>query len=212
METEIDLLREIEVDNSTNDSSNLKLKDSPFCLPLKIKNFTTEKEQVSFIRNVEKIIRGSIEYKLWVSYITTTLGHNKCALTDEKLLECPLDVHHYPIDLFTITKIIAADFIEKEIEFTSYDIAIRAMELHYQNKISYMVLLSDIHYKYHNGFQKLPIEYVHGDWKYILDNFKVSDEERAEILDLANIHIDDCKVSWDSKSYPGLYVPKSEND
>jgi hypothetical protein len=204
MSIDIDLVSEIETDNSTNNDNSLKLKDSVFCLPLRVKSFNTEKEQIAFIRNVEKLIRSSLEYKLWVSYITSTLGHTKCCLTDEKLSECQLDVHHHPLDLFLIVKMIINDFIEKNTEFTTYDICEQVMELHYQNKVSYMVLLSDLHYKYHNGFQKLPIEYVHGDYKYLLDNFKMEQEERANITDLINTHIKDCKIEWSANNYPGI--------
>jgi len=202
--TEINLAEEIKVDNSTNETSLLKLRESPFCLPLKMTGFTSEKEQASFLKSTERIIRNSTEYRSWVSYVTSTLGYNVCSLTHEKLVECTLDVHHHPIALFSLVKIVTDEFIEKNREFSSFDIALRTMELHYQNKVGYTVLLSDIHSKFHNGYQKIPIEHVHGDYKYILDNFNIDDDERNLIMERSNTHIEDCKIEWSKDSYPGL--------
>jgi len=207
---EIDLSKEISIDNTTNDTNLLQLRDSPFCLPLRMNGFTSEKEQAGFLKNVEKLVRNSLEYKLWVSYVTSTLGYNKCSLTHEKIIECPLDVHHHPFTLYSIVKLVTDSFIEKNIAFNGFDVGTRVMELHYQNKIGYIVLLSNIHSKYHNGYQKLPIEHVHGDYKFLFENFNVEEQERASIYELWNIHIEDCKLDWSSSSYPGLQEEKKE--
>lgn len=204
---EIDLDNEI-IENKLSvlcsSNSTLQLDDSVFSLPLKIKSFSSERELIAFVKNVERIVRSSIEYKLWVSYITDTLGQNKCVLSDEKLLECSLEVHHHPLTLYSIVKAVIDDFMRKEQEFSTFDIATAIMELHYQNRVGYIVLLSDLHKKYHNGFQKLPIDFVHGDYKFLLNNFVLDEEDRLNVMELCKITKEECKIKWSRDNYPGL--------
>lgn len=202
MKEEIDL-NEV-VNDQTNNDNVLKLENSSFNLPLRITCFTSDKELITFIRNVEKLVRSSIEYKYWLSYIKETLGQNECALTKEKLSECHLEVHHHPISLFTVCKSVINDLISKEQSFSTFDISTNIIELHYQNKIGYILLLSDLHKKYHDGFQRLPIEFVHGDFKYLMNNYTIDDDELTRIYELCNTKIEDCKIPWQRDKYPGI--------
>ena len=188
----------------TNEDSTLHLLDAPFSLPLKISSFSSDKDLFVFVKNVEKLVRSSLEYKYWTSYITDTLCQNTCALTEESLVECNLDVHHHPITLFIIVKTIVEDFITKDLSFTSYDIALKTIELHYQNKIGYMVLLSNMHAKYHAGFQKLPVEFIHGDYKYMINNYDITEDELLHISELCSITQKDLKLEWSANNYPGV--------
>ena len=65
-------------------------------------------------------------------------------------------------------------------------------------------MLSNLHEKYHNGFLQIPIEFVRGDYKYILTHYKIEDEEYKRILSLCNVHKDDVKVLWSKNNYPGI--------
>ena len=189
-----------------SDEKNLTLytSDSPFSLPLRIDSFHSEKDFEHFIKTVEKLIHTSVEYRFWISFITETLGNRYCSLTNESIAECNVVVHHHPINLFTICKAITTDYISKNQKFCSFDVATKVIELHFQNKVGYMPILSDFHDKFHNGFQDLPIEFVHGDYKYLLENLPVDDNDREQINSLCSVHIDNCKVKWKKGDYPGI--------
>ena len=188
----------------------LKATNSPFILKLRIEAIHSEKDFDKLIKCVEKLVRYSYEYHTWVSYIVENLGHNYCALTEEIMGECEVAIHHHPINLYTICKAIILDHLSKNQSFCTYDIAIKAIELHFQNKVGYIPLLSSLHEKYHNGFLSIPIELVHGDYKYILKNFKIDEQEYDRILELCNVKLCDCKTSWKRNEYPGLQK-SSEN-
>ena len=176
---EINLAKELLLVTKTNDNNVLQLSDASLTLPLRVSEFHSEKNFDSFVKNVEKIIHSSLEYKLWVSYVIDVLGHNSCVLTHEKAAECELQVHHHPVNLYTITKCVVNDFLKQEHKFNTFDVACKVIELHYQNKVGYMVLLSSLHQKFHNGFQKLPIEYVNGDYRYIIDNCIIDEDQNS---------------------------------
>ncbi len=193
-----------EVDNKTNENSTLQLSDNPFNLPLEVSSFDSDKESFKFIKNVEKLVRSSLEYREWVSYVTESLGHRECALTKENINECSLEVHHHPINLFNICNAVTTDFINKNLKFTTYAIALEVIKLHFQNKVGYMVLLSDIHEKFHNGFQNLPIDSVHGNYQYLIDNYIFDETETLKIQEYCKITLDKVSVGWSKGEYPGL--------
>jgi hypothetical protein len=190
-----------------SDEENLTLHSdiSPFTLALRVKSFYSEKEFDKFVKCVERLVRSSGEYKQWVAYIIDTLGVRECALTKENVAECNIEIHHHPITLYTVCKSLIVDNINKEIEFCTFDIATKVIELHFKNKVGYIPLLSDLHKKYHSGFLQLPIELVKGDYKHILNTFPVDENERDRIYSLCNVKAKDCaKLNWSKGDYPGV--------
>lgn len=204
--SELDLEKEIQQIELTKPSEEcvFKLNESDFNLPLRIDQFFSEKEFDYFIKNVEKLVRHSNEYRVWLEYIIQTLENTECALTHERVSECKLEVHHHPVPLYTICKAVIVEFLSKKMKFSTFDVATKVIELHYQNKIGYILLLSDIHNKYHSGFQKLPIELVRGNYRYILGHYAIDEQEHARICELCNIHAKDCSVAWERGKYPGI--------
>jgi len=194
----------------TNDDNVFNLPQSDFNLSLRIKSFHSTKDFELFVKNVEKLVRISNEYKLWTQYVTEHLKQFQCALTKESINECPVDIHHHPVTLYTIVKAVITKFLSEEREFSTFDIATKVIELHFQNKVGYIVLLSSLHSKYHEGFLNLPIELINGDYKYILQNYTIEENEYDRICSMCNVHIEDLKQSWHRDDYPGIneYKPK----
>jgi len=189
---------------NTNEDNVFALPNSQFNLPLRIKTFSAQKDFEQFVKNVERSVRSSIEYRLWVKYITEHLGNVKCALTQESMNECPVEIHHHPITLYTVVKSVLNDMMSKNMEFSTFDVATKVIELHFQNKVGYVVLLSDLHKKYHSGFLNLPVEMVNGDYRYILQKYAIEENEYDKICRLCNIHVEDMKQSWKKDEYPGI--------
>ena len=205
MNDDLDLIGLISEDTKqSNDNNVFTLPNSQFELPLRISSFPSEKDYEVFVKSVERIVRYSQEYKLWVKYITENLGQTKCALTNETINECSLEIHHHPITLYTVVKAVLTDIMSKGQEFSTFDVATKVIELHFQNKVGYVVLLSDLHKKYHNGFLNLPIELVHGDYKYILQNYSIDENEYDRICSLCNVKLTDVYQSWKKDDYPGI--------
>lgn len=204
-------IKDIELPPVDPEEQNVfKIENAPFELALRIDSFSNEKEQIAFIKSVEKMVRFSPEYKLWVGYIIDTLGQNKCEFTGEIKGECPVEVHHHPICLYTIVKTLIDKKLQNHESFCTFDIAKEVIELHFQNKIGYVVMISDLHAKYHNGFMQIPIEFVNGDYKYMLTHYEMEKEEYSRILLLCGIHKDDIVQSWGNNNYPGLTNQNNE--
>lgn len=174
-------------------------------LSLRQNGFDDEKEMKRFIKSCELIIRKSPEYRLWTNYIRDVLGVTSCDLTKESHNECRCDIHHHPVSLYTIVKGIIVESIEKNEPFCSADIAVKVLELHFQNRVGFISLIKSVHEKYHNGFLQLPMQLVHGDYKYFIDNYcgYLEDPELEVINSKLAIGHDNCGFEgyWTSDHY-----------
>lgn len=188
----------------TNDNNILHLENSEFDLHLRIDHFEDEGEEIRFIKSVEKMVRRSSEYSLWRDYITDILGQSTCEITNENASDCSIEIHHHPINLYTIVQTVVDDFVRRKIEFSTFDIATKVIELHFQNKVGYVVMISNMHEKYHRGKLQIPIEYVRGDYKYIPTHYSLDEDNYTKYLELCNIHKEQVAEQWGKGNYPGL--------
>lgn len=205
-DTEFNLTALVETSKNkeVNEDSVFKLEESDFNLPLKIKSFPSSKDYEQFVKSVEKTVRNSQEYRLWTKYIIEHLGHSYCALTNENIGECPLEIHHHPITLYTIVKGVVNKFLSTEAEFSTFDAASEVIKIHFQNKVGYIVLISSLHAKYHSGFLNIPIELVMGSYKNILTDYNIDETEYDHICKLCGVKIEDMKQKWQKDNYPGI--------
>ena len=86
------------------DNMELSSENSPFSLSLRISTFEDEKTYLLFVKNCEKLIRGSVEYGYWRKYIKDVLGITACAISQEITGECEIQIHHQIPSLFILTK------------------------------------------------------------------------------------------------------------
>ncbi len=166
-------------------SENQQLKSSvtPYTLSLRRDDFDNEKELSSFIKSCERIIRTSPEYKLWTEYIREVLGYHVCQLTGEMHAQTTVDIHHHPWSLYSIVKVIIIEKIVNKKSFCSYDISSDVIQLHYDMKAPFVLLLRSLHDKFHNGFLQIPMELVHGDSKFLVERYiSYLDDEEAELI------------------------------
>jgi len=187
---------------------NLELyaENHPFRLPLRIKDFENEAEFKKFVRNCEKLIRGSLEYKYWRDYIKDVLGVNTCMVTQERMDECTIEVHHHLPSLFVLVKSMVLEKIEKEKEFSTFDIAMEAIELHFMNRVGYVTVIKSMHEKFHNGCLTIPMNLVRGDYGYFLRTYShYLDESDQETIN-HRLSITESNCTWEKNIYPGQEV------
>lgn len=173
----------------------------PFRLPLRITYFEDEKECLKFIKACENMIRKSPEYKLWRDYIVDVLGVNECMLTHERMDEVTIEVHHHVPSLFMVVKSTINKFIQEKREFSTFDICLEVISLHFMNKIGYVTLIKSMHEKFHNGFLRIPANLIRGDYNYFVANFAkyLDDEDMATINE--RLAANNSNINWARESY-----------
>lgn len=176
----------------------------PFNLSLRIQTFENEADYTKFVKNCEKLIRGSNEYKLWRNYITDVLQIQSCAITEERSDQCSTEIHHHVPSLFILCKALINEKLEKEEQFCTFDIATKAIELHFLNKIGFVNLVGSIHEKFHNGFLNIPKSLIRGDYAFFLNNYsKFLDEDELDNI-MARLTITENNCNWSVNDYPAI--------
>ena len=171
---------------------------------LESKDDLTEK----VINYIEREIRGSYEYRGYISYLKNELDLTKCALLpgiDCKDGAASLEFHHYPLNLYEITEIIGKQLIDSLGENDSiscFDIAEKVMEEHYKGNVGLVPLTKTLHDMAHNRSIIIPISKVNGNYKTFLKKYNTyidSDiKDRIQEAELSS-DSDDAKIFNQSK-------------
>ncbi len=182
----------------------------PYSLTLRMTNFETPSDMLKFVRNCEKLIRQSYEYKLWREYIIDVLKENFCPITLETNEEVSIEIHHHVPSLFSLVKSVVNKYIYENKEFCSFDICLDVISLHYQNKIGYIPLATTIHQKVSNNCLQIPIKLIKGNYKQFIDEYsKYFDDDDNNIINERLKYNVDIK-SWTKDNYPGLQMAMAE--
>ena len=176
----------------------------PFRLSLRIDKFDNEAEYKKFIKNCEKTVRGSIEYKLWRDYIKDVLNVSKCMVTNESSGECEIQIHHHVPSLYQLMKAIINKNLETQKAFSTFDVSTEAIEVHFQNRIGFLALISSMHEKFHNGALKIPAEMIRGNYQEFLSTYsRYLDEEDLNQI-FARLAEKQSNTEWSANNYPGV--------
>ena len=192
---------EINIDADEN-IHQLTSESCPVSLTLRICSFENSSEMNKFIKAVEKLVRSSIEYKHWKNYLIDILGCVECDITGELLNEVSIEVHHHIPSLYDVVKAVVCKNLEDQKEFCTFDIATKVIEIHYQNKIGFVMLVKTLHEKFHNGFLKIPIDLVRGNYLAFLNEYSryLDDEDLDKINERLAITESNCL--WSREVYP----------
>ena len=174
----------------------------PLTLPLRINNFENEAHFKKFVKNCELLIRRSNEYSSWRNYIIEILGLNTCHITDEHISEVTVEVHHHIPSLFSVVSGVVNRLVHNQQEFCSFDVARDVIQLHFENRIGYTILVKTIHEKFHNGALEIPINLIHGDYNYFIHNYGgyLENDELEKINQ--RLRVTNTTVSWSRNNYP----------
>lgn len=168
-----------------NDETNTISSDvSEFTLKLKIKEFDSEKALFKFVKSVEKLVRTSPEYSIWRDYIKNVMEMQRCQITGEINSETTVDIHHTPFTLMDLVLGCINRRMDRQIEFCSYDICEEVIKMHYDMKAPFVLLVSSLHEKVHNGALKIPNSFITGDYNYFMkEYYAFLPEENQSIID-----------------------------
>lgn len=151
---------------------------------------------VGFIKAVERLVRTDNSYKRYISYIRNDIGLNFCQVLSNIKVEDPnantkLEMHHGPIlTLFDYATILTDWSLAHEKKITSFSIANRLLDEHFQNRVQVVMLSETVHQLFHDGKIFLNIKHAFGDLNAFLNKYRdgVSDEHIAKI----NAYLDTC--------------------
>jgi hypothetical protein len=151
--------------------------------------FPQEKDRKQFIKDTERIIRNSNEYKKWLKFIHGVLGINfKCYKSGDLAGMCTIEIHHHPLTLFNLTVIA----IDSTAIFNSFTIADLVIGWHFENKVGFVPLNKTNHDKFHNRVLTIPVEVIEGNYTELLTNpdYKVDEHIISTWEYYSQVHLD----------------------
>jgi hypothetical protein len=139
----------------------------------------SEKEITKMIKEVEKIVRSSLEYRNFLAYLKQELNLTRCTFfsnidsADKSFSKVKIEFHHYPFSLYDVVKIVllAGKDGRSSYYFNSFLIADLVLQLHYKGWIGLVPLSKTLHELAHSGKLAIPISAVFGNIEKFIDAF-----------------------------------------
>lgn len=136
-------------------------------------DFYEPRYYIQFIKNIEKEVRNSDEYKAYINYLKTEIGLDYCSvfgnITDEK---ATIEMHHGPIfTLFDIVSIILEWYIMNGKEVSTFEIAKVVLQEHFDNHVQVVMLSKTAHQAVHAGKIFISPKQAFGDINPFIDKY-----------------------------------------
>jgi len=154
------------------------------------------KEYTRFIKNVEKHIRSSKEYKEFIGYLRS-MGLNSCSILGNVMSNdsnVEIEMHHHPFTLYDIVSIVYSKYVHFEQPTNTFRIAMEVLKLHYDNLIGMVPLSITVHELVHAGEIFINSNQVFGYIDRFIDIYKdfMSEdqiEKYNEFINNSNLNI-----------------------
>lgn len=176
----------IQIQNS-NLSDVIKVRQVvPF--DTQIYNLEDDKEYETYVKDVEKEVRKSFEYRRFIKYLRENMDMNKCSflkgVSNEETFDIKIEIHHYPFTLRDICEIVIRKRSYYNEPLKLQMTAKEVMMLHYKLIIGLIPLSETVHELAHSGRLFIPVDHVMGRYQVFVDIYKpFCDPEQLETLD-----------------------------
>jgi len=172
----------IKVDYNALKSEVVKIESLPeFDIP--DYDLANHKEFPKYISAIEKICRGSFEYKQYVGFLRDYVDMNKCSfyknVTNMDSFKIKIHIHHEPITLYDIVLAVYNKRCAFRESISDEMVAKEVMYNHYKMNIGLIPLSETVHELVHNQYLFVPTTAVFGVYKTFVDIYKDFIEEET---------------------------------
>lgn len=157
----------------------------------------SDKDKAKFIKRIETLVRTSMEYRDYISFLKDYVNMTHCAffnnIENGQGSRVRIEIHHEPLTLFDIVHTVLNKHLEEGIPINDLFIADEVMELHYKNQVGLIPLSKSVHQIIHHGNDLIiPLNLVYGDYKAFIDEY--SDYLDPDIIAKLERKIDETKT------------------
>ncbi len=161
----------------------------------KVPEFETEcwcleddKEYEKFVKEVEKQVRRSFEYRKFIAYLRENMQMNQCAflkgVTNEESFNIKIEIHHYPFSLRDIVEIVIRKRGYYNESMSVQMVSKEVMQLHYKLLVGLIPLSETVHELAHNSRIFVPSDKVIGRYNVFVEYYKpFCDPDQLETLE-----------------------------
>ena len=140
-------------------------------------NIPSDREKVKLIKQVEQVVRSSIEYKDYIKFLKNQIDMNMCSffsgVTRKEGAKVSIEIHHEPFTLFDISQIV----LEKHIDDNPHNVNIikvaeEVMKVHYMGQVGLIPISKTIHGLVHSGKLFIPLQNVYGSYVSFIEEYE----------------------------------------
>lgn len=163
---------------SYDKSSNIEvvvMKDVPE-MEYKV-SVATDNEKVRLIKKIERIVRSSGEYRDYISFLRQNVNMDACAffnnVTKQTNRKIKIEVHHAPLTLYDIVKIVVEKYIQTGEQLDDLLIAEEVTKIHYNNRVGLIPLSKTLHEVVHSSDKlTIPMYMIFGNYTKFLREYE----------------------------------------
>lgn len=159
----------------TNLSDIIKITNVPE-FDMQCYNTEDEKDYDKYIKDIEKEVRRSFEYRAFTRYLKENMDMDKCSflkgVSNADTYDIKIEIHHYPFTLRDITEIVYRKRYYYNESLEVQMVAKEVMMLHYKLLIGLIPLSETVHELAHSGRLFIPVDRVLGRYNLFLDYYK----------------------------------------
>ena len=166
----------------TKEKSNL-IKNLKLTKPKSMEyfvNINKSKDRDKFVKRIERIVRGSMEYKDYIKFLKEHIGLDSCIFFQKvtngnknKQKRISIEIHHEPFTLYDIVNVVVQNYIDEGLPLNDLLIADEVMELHYANKVGLVPLSKTAHQVVHNSVKLIvPLNMCYGTYSEFLEEYE----------------------------------------
>ena len=143
---------------------------------IKTYDIYSDKEFKKYLQNIEKEVRGSIEYKRAIQYIKNYMGTNESTFMED-IEQRPggkihIEQHHSPFTLLDIALIVFNKRYYYKESLDVQQVAKEVTKLHYYLVVGLVPLTKTEHQLVHNRYLFVPADRVLGDYGKFIEYYK----------------------------------------
>ena len=157
----------IEVSNLSYDSSNVEIigRNQDYSLTMYADKDIDPKTFSQFIRKVERLVRGSSEYKEYIRFLREEEGLDYCVyLKNINVTNAEIQLHHVITNLYMICSTVFSKLISEGKKVSTFILADEVLKLHLDNKVALVPLSVTMHELAHSVDLKIPSSVIYGDY------------------------------------------------
>lgn len=135
-----------------------------------------EKEFKKYINDIERIVRNSREYKVYIQYLRNYMDMNTSLfspnVTNSQTTKIKIEIHHTPFTLFDITMTVFNKRSRCGENLNAFLVAKEVAYLHYFLYVGLIPLSKTEHKLVHNQSLLVPLDKVLGRYKEFIDMYR----------------------------------------
>lgn len=154
-----------------------------------------------YIADIERIIRGSFEYRQLITFLRENMDMNKCSFYENvnniDTFKIKIHIHHHPFTLYDICLMVYnkrcfyGESLEEEM------VAKEVMFLHYNLMVGLIPLAETVHELVHNNYLFIPLDKVMGNYQQFINMYE--DFMSPEQIDVLERNIEYTKTYIEGK-------------